>query len=114
MSLRETIRAGLRPIARHVRAMLDPIEPPPELQWRTITDGPSKGRQLKLPTPSVLSDRIVRGQFEPVESQVVQQLIEPTDHCIDIGGHYGHYTMLLSALASQGHVHTFETVRSLA
>ncbi|MEM9827361.1 MAG: FkbM family methyltransferase [Planctomycetota bacterium] len=111
--LRKVIRACLRPAARQARRWLDsppPPKPPTTFQWQTLKAGPAAGIQLKLPSPSVLSDRIVNGQFEALESQLVTKLIGNGDQCIDIGGHYGHFTMLMSSLASEGHVHTFEPV----
>ena len=51
------------------------------------------------------------GTFEPEETEAVRQLVKPGDYCLDIGGSFGWYTVLLSRIVGeQGRVYSFEPI----
>ncbi len=51
---------------------------------------------------------ILDGYWESWVAMAVAKLVQPTWRCIDVGANYGIFTVLLSKLASAGHVHAFE------
>ena len=113
-SLRQHIRATGRPLVAAARRMLTSREPEAILQHVQILSGPAFGLTIQLPVPSELADKICNNLYEPHCTEVCQLLIRPQDICFDVGAHYGYYTLLLSKLASDGQVHSFEPVPRLA
>lgn len=107
---KDAIRGALRPAARFARRMLE--TPPPEVveQWCTISEGPAKGCHIRLPVPSGFADQIIPGQYEPLCAAVMAGLVHKHSVCLDIGGHYGYFTLVLASLANEGRVDTFEPV----
>ena len=52
------------------------------------------------------------GTFEPNETAMVKKLVKEGDYCLDIGGSFGWYTVLLSQIVGEhGKVFSFEPVR---
>ncbi len=104
----------LRPLVRTARRLLLPPYPPPQLQFCQLTAGPAQGCWLQLPHPTALSAAIISGEYEANCVACVSGLIAPDATCVDIGGHYGFYTVTLAKLAADGVVHTYEPVSRLA
>jgi FkbM family methyltransferase len=52
------------------------------------------------------------GRYEPEECGYFQNVLRPSDVCIDIGANVGFYTLLFSRLAATGEVHAFEPVEA--
>lgn len=53
----------------------------------------------------------VTGEFERKETEWVRRWVRPGDHCVDAGGSFGWYAVLLShAVGTGGHVHVFEPI----
>lgn len=52
----------------------------------------------------------ITGIFEPEETRYLSEALSATDTCLDVGANIGYYTVLASALASEGHVHAFEPI----
>ena len=51
------------------------------------------------------------GEYEPVLTRIVSELLNPGDTCIDAGANFGWYTTLFSMLVGKaGSVHAFEPV----
>jgi FkbM family methyltransferase len=49
-----------------------------------------------------------QGIWEPHVTNLMARLIKPNDVCFDVGANIGVYTLVMSDLAPQGHVHAFE------
>jgi FkbM family methyltransferase len=112
--LQRACRNALRPLAGWVRKLLTPPPQPIEFSWHTIKQGPAAGTEALLPRGSELAEAITSGRYESQIIAIVAALVEPQHHCLDIGGHYGYYTLALARLASRGQVRTFEPVPQLA
>ncbi len=104
----------LRPFVRAARRLLTPPTPPPQLEFCQLTAGPAQGCWLQLPHPTELSAAITSGDYESQGVSSLIRLVACDATCVDIGGHYGFYTLVLAKLAAQGTVHTYEPVASLA
>lgn len=53
----------------------------------------------------------VTGEFERKETEWVRRWVRPGDHCVDAGGSFGWYAVLLSrAVGPGGRVHVFEPI----
>lgn len=50
------------------------------------------------------------GIFEEDETKLFQNMVMPTDICIDVGGNVGYFSLLFAECASQGEVHVFEPI----
>ena len=109
--MQDGCRAALRPVARMVRRLLTPTEPPVEFGWKTIEAGPAAGANVMVPLNTPIADAITTGSYDQKVLQVVEALVSKTDTCFDIGGHYGCYTLSLAKLVKDGKIHTFEPVR---
>lgn len=94
--------------------MLLPPPPPPQLQFCRLDAGPARGCWLQLPHPTALSAAMVAGEYEANCIASLSGLVAPNATCVDIGGHYGFYTVTLAKLAPRGAVHTYEPVARLA
>jgi FkbM family methyltransferase len=105
---------ALRPLVRGARRLLVPPPPPPQLQFCRLDAGPAQGCWLQLPHPTALSAAIISGEYEANCIASLSGLLTPSSTCVDIGGHYGFYTVTLAKLAPQGVVHTYEPVARLA
>lgn len=67
---------------------------------------PSKAAGWLYSVPSI-------GSFEKKETDYVRKIIKPGWVCVDVGGCFGWYSILLSrAVGPAGYVHVFEPVRS--
>ena len=108
--MQDGCRAALRPVARMVRTLLTPTEPPVEFGWKTIEAGPAAGANVMVPLNTPIADAITTGSYDQKVLQVVEALVSKTDTCFDIGGHYGCYTLSLAKLVKDGKIHTFEPV----
>lgn len=108
--IQNACRSLIRPLARVVRQALTPPEPPIEFDWHEIRGGPAIGAQALLPKDTAIAEAITSGTYEQAVMAVVTALVEEQDVCIDIGGHYGYFTLSLAKLARHGQVHTFEPV----
>ena len=104
----------LRPLARAVRWMLTPAEPPIEFDWHEIQAGPASGASVLLPKGTAISEAVMSGTYEQQIMRFVSILVDPDSVCFDIGGHYGYYTLSLAKLVPRGQVHTFEPVAAHA
>lgn len=52
------------------------------------------------------------GTFEPKETNIVSKIVSEGDYCLDIGGSFGWYTVLLSKIVGQkGRVFSFEPIK---
>lgn len=105
---------ALRPVVRVARRLLVPPPPSPQLQFCRLEAGPAQGCWLQLPHPTELSTAITTGEYEASCTAILSSLITPAAICVDIGGHYGFYSVTLAKLAHQGAVHTYEPVARLA
>lgn len=108
--LQNSCRAVLRPIARAARKALTPDEAPITFDWHLIEHGVASGCNLLLPKNQPITSMICSGEYEAEIMRFVNKLVNANACCFDIGGHYGYYTMALSAIATEGAVHTFEPV----
>lgn len=108
MPFRSSLRRLARPLVAAARDWFEPGPIEVQDQLVTIDGGVAKGTQCYLPRPSVLSDRIIRGDYESETTSLMEVLVGETDVCFDIGGHYGHFMMTLASLAHDGAVHIFE------
>lgn len=53
----------------------------------------------------------VTGEFERKETEWVRRAVNPGDHCVDAGGSFGWYAVLLSQVTGpSGRVHVFEPI----
>lgn len=53
----------------------------------------------------------VTGEFERKETEWVRRWVRPGDHCVDAGGSFGWYAVLLAQAAGpEGRVHVFEPI----
>ena len=104
------IRNAIRPVAQYARRLLEPTPPEIVEQWCTISNGPAKDCQIRLPVPSGFANQIVPGNYEPLCTKVMQGLVTQDSVCLDIGGHYGYFTLVMACLASNGRVDTYEPV----
>lgn len=51
------------------------------------------------------------GEFEHKETEWVRRWVRPGDHCVDAGGSFGWYAVLLArAVGKEGRVHVFEPI----
>ena len=112
--LQNACRAMLRPLARAMRWMLTPAEPPIEFNWHEIQAGPAAGASAMLPSGTAITEAITAGNYEQQTMAFVAALVDQDSVCFDIGGHYGYYTLSLAKLAPRGQVHTFEPVTAHA
>ncbi|MEL6108864.1 MAG: FkbM family methyltransferase [Planctomycetota bacterium] len=106
--MKQLIRGLAKPIVRRARTWLEP--PPVKVvdRWCTISAGPAEGADILLPYPSGFADKIVPGQYEIPCTSIMQALVSRDSVCLDIGGHYGYFTLVLASLAPEGRVETFE------
>lgn len=67
-----------------------------------------KGQRLRLDLAD--SNRLsIRGNYEPFETQLVEQLLEPGQITIDLGANIGYYTLLMAhSVGESGKVYAFE------
>lgn len=112
--VKTAIRNVARPFVRYVRALLEPAPEKVVVDWHVIEAGPAKGCQILLPFPSGFADKIIPGQYETACTAVMEALVRRDSVCLDIGGHYGYFTLVLASLASAGRVDTFEPLPSHA
>ena len=112
--IQSACRTLLRPIAAVIRRALTPPKPPVVFDWHTIRSGPAAGCQVILPRDSAIAAAITSGDYESQVTAITAALVAPGDTCIDIGGHYGYYTLLLAKLNQGGKVETFEPVAAHA
>lgn len=54
----------------------------------------------KLIVPNLVAD----GVYEPEVTKFMEANIRPTDHCLDVGAHFGYYTCIMAKLAWRGRV----------
>lgn len=108
--IQHACRRALQPVARGVRSLLTPPTPPVEFVWHQIEAGPAAGAHVMLPRNTAIAEAITAGDYDQKILQVVEALVTQGDVCLDIGGHYGCYTLSLAKLVSSGQVHTFEPV----
>ena len=106
--MKQAIRNIARPIVRGARSLLEPTPVKVVDDWRVISGGPAKGREILLPCPSGFEEKIVPGQYEIPCTRVMETLISTDSVCLDIGGHYGYFTLVMASLACEGRVETFE------
>ena len=112
--VKKAIRNVARPCVRYLRALLEPAPEKVVVDWHAIAGGPAKGCQILLPFPSGFADKILPGQYETACTSVMEALVTRESVCLDIGGHYGYFTLVLASLASEGRVETFEPLPSHA
>ena len=112
--IQNSCRAILRPIARAARRALTPATEPIVFDWHRIDQGVAKDCSLLLPRNQPITKAICSGAYESETMRFVSKLVKADSCCYDIGGHYGYYTMALSAIATEGAVHTFEPVHEHA
>ncbi len=112
--IRTICRSSLRPIAQMVRSALTPPAIPIEFDWHEIHGGPAKGCHAILPGKTVIAEMITSGNYDPVCTKLIRELVGSGDNCLDIGGHYGYFTLSLAKLCEPGQVHTFDPVVSHA
>ena len=67
-----------------------------------------KHRMFLDPTDFVVSNEISGGDYEAMETSVVEKSVRPTDTVIDLGANIGYFTVLFCELAHKGHVYAFE------
>jgi len=62
----------------------------------------------RMKGPGVFSSMITR-PYEPLVAQTICRLVQPGWICVDIGAHFGYFTLLMAHLAkTHGHVFSFE------
>ncbi|MFN3320616.1 MAG: FkbM family methyltransferase [Allorhizobium sp.] len=68
------------------------------------------GERMRVEFPEIVSCFLYRyGYFEPDLTKIVMRHIKPGDVFIDVGTHFGYYSMLASKLVgANGQVHSFE------
>ncbi len=71
------------------------------------------GERMNVLFPEIVSCFLYRyGFFEPALTRIVIHSVNPGDVVLDIGTHFGYYSLLASHLiGSQGQVHCFEPTR---
>jgi FkbM family methyltransferase len=64
--------------------------------------------RVKVRVPENLNVYLL-GIHEPLETEVIESLVQPGTELVDVGAHIGYYTVIMSLLArSIGHVYAFE------
>lgn len=68
------------------------------------------GERMRVEFPEIVSCFLYRyGYFEPDLTKLVMKYVKPDDVFIDIGTHFGYYSLLASKLVGKGgQVHSFE------
>ena len=76
----------------------------------TLVYSLNNGNRFVLHRGNHLSELVyLEGAYEPLETIIVSQLIEPGDFVLDLGANVGYFTALLDQLVgSGGQVHSFE------
>lgn len=117
--LKKAVLSGLRLFGRHL--------PLRRGKWRVINSvlgamgsAPADVRIVQLTDGRLFCVRLAEkmhrtlyfvGEYEPVETELMRQLVRPGDVALDIGANFGYYTTLLSQLVGpSGAVHSFEPV----
>ncbi len=96
----------MRSILRAAKARVAQLLPRAGLHQRVAT-GPLKGMALAL--PSGWEARYTHGGYEPGVSAALTRLVSRGDTCVDVGAHYGYFTLLLARLCGpEGRVYSFE------
>lgn len=70
-----------------------------------------QGSKMRLNPHDTIVSRVIRrdGIWEPLETKLFTEQIEPGDVVIDVGANIGYYTLLAARLVGPtGHVHAFE------
>ncbi|MEM1070352.1 MAG: FkbM family methyltransferase [Planctomycetota bacterium] len=106
--VKQAVRSVARPVVQFARKWLEPTPEKVVVDWYQITGGPGKGAEILLPFPSGFADQIIPGRYELACTGVMEALVTEESVCVDIGAHYGYFTLVLASLASNGRVETFE------
>jgi len=78
------------------------------LEWLNGAPVPMQGMQMYLDLPDSLGLR-KREIYEPLETAVILQLVQPGMRVLDLGANIGYYTLLISrAVGEKGHIWAFE------